>query len=476
MDGKIPVGKAGVNALRSMLAVGAWMLLSTSLGWAATPDQLYETWQEDNLHRPDTAEYAAEDYLRVAPTGPHAQELHIWLDTYHKAMAMLEASRSKTLGQATAKNKQAKPNTKPASAAPYRQAAAPRPARPVAPPAPPQFAARPAPPARQVASQPAARPAPITPPAASQPATQSELPAVQLPEIRLASAPPRKQAAAPPPAPPAAPPSQPAAQPPAVPSPQTRLASPQPMPPAPLQPAAPLAPPAVRPPQTRLASAAPRGPATVPSPAPSQLAARPAPPAVPSPETQPASASPQENNVPKMRPPQAAANSSSGAKTKVLSLTQALAFIADKVEDEGRINVLAQFHDAAGDRDLVEQLSYEASGVTIDPNRCQLSFRSHMVDGKGTTDQNRAIEFRLAKSIKVETADQALTDLNFAAGRPFPAHTDPQAYVVHIARWDSPSGDDLYFPGKDVATQVADVAQHALELCEDVTTKPGRDR
>lgn len=224
-----------------------------------------------------------------------------------------------------------------------------------------------------------------------------------------------------------------------------------------------------------MASAAPRRQAAAPpQPAPSQLAARPAPPAVPAPETQLASAAPQENSVPKTQPPQGPANNSAGAKPKPQSLTQALAVIADKVEDEGKINVLAQFHDAAGDRDLVEQFSFEASGVTIDPNRCQLSFRSHMVDGKGTTDQKRTIEFRLAKSIKVETVDQALTDLNFAAGRPFPAHVHPQAYVVHIARWDSPSGDDLYFPDKGVAAQTADAAQQALELCEDGT--PSRHR
>lgn len=151
-------------------------------------------------------------------------------------------------------------------------------------------------------------------------------------------------------------------------------------------------------------------------------------------------------------------------------MTQALAFIADKVDSEGRINVLAQFHDAAADRDLVEQLSYEASDATIDPNRCRISFQWHAgQDGKETADQNRTIELRLAKSIGVETVDQALTDLNAAAGYPFPVHAQPQAYVVHIALWGSGSGDNLYFRDKDMAARVAEAAQHALELCDDRT-------
>lgn len=150
-------------------------------------------------------------------------------------------------------------------------------------------------------------------------------------------------------------------------------------------------------------------------------------------------------------------------------MTQALAFIADKVDGEGRISVLAQFHDAAADRDLVEQLSYEASDATIDPNRCRISFQWHAgQDGKETTEDH-VVELRLAKSIEVETVDQALTDLNMAAGHPFPVRAQPQAYVVHIARWDSASGDNLYFRDKDMAARVEEATRHALELCEDRT-------
>ena len=159
------------------------------------------------------------------------------------------------------------------------------------------------------------------------------------------------------------------------------------------------------------------------------------------------------------------------------SLPDALAFIADKIGSESRIDFEARFRDPAGSREIIQQLSYRASSVAIDPNRCQLSYRWHVEqDGRSLPDRDRTVELRLSKSISVQTIDQALADLNSAAGHPFTVEARPPAYAVHIARWDNAAGDNLYFRGKDMAMRVGDVAKHALELCDDKTKQAFRGR
>jgi hypothetical protein len=46
------------------------------------------------------------------------------------------------------------------------------------------------------------------------------------------------------------------------------------------------------------------------------------------------------------------------------------------------------------------------------------------------------------------------------------ARAYPKVYVVHIARWDNSSGDNLYFHDKDMAARVGAATRHAVELCD----------
>jgi len=390
---------------RSILAAAAGLVLSTACVFAATPEELYQTWQQDSLHRPETAESAAEDYLRAAPTGPHAQELQLWLDAYRRAMANILAGASR---------RAAAPKTRQASAQPSASG--------------------------QVAASPA-------PPAASplQPELQKWFDAYHKAVAGLFGGTP-----------------QPAAQP----KPATRYASTAPAPPRRVVP--PPAPPLVSPP----------------APAVTQPAAPPPPPSVAS-QPEPSPVAPQETPQPvpqddgghDKQAAEAPDNSVPAAKPDGQSLAQALAFVADKMEREGRITVLAQFHDAAGDRDLVKQLSYRASNVTIDPNRCRLSFRGQVEeDGKPAGTLNHTVALRLVKDVMVETVDQALTDMNMRTDHPFPVHTDPKLYVVHIGRWGSAGGDDLYFRDKEMAARVGESMQHAQALCEDEPERRARNR
>jgi hypothetical protein len=266
--------------MRSLAPAGAWILLFTISAVAATPDQLYRTWEKNNHQQPQLAEQAAQDYLRVAPQGKYAHDLQIWLDAYRKALASLGLTESQ-VATANAMNK--------------KRHAAPR----VAPP---------------------------------------------------------------------------------------------------MQPAHPA-----------------------------------------QPEPQPFADK---------------------------SLEETLAFIGDKMTGQGEISFTARFHNPAGKRDLVEQLSYEASNVSTDASKCEVSFHWHVErDGEATPDEDRAIEIGGAGTIRVETIDRALGDVNAAAHRRFSVRVHPEAYAVHIAAKDALSGDHLYFHDRDSATQVGQAARHALELC-----------
>jgi len=192
---------------------------------------------------------------------------------------------------------------------------------------------------------------------------------------------------------------------------------------------------------------------------PKQALVRRPPPAVPPAELRQASAIPPENaqnrqmsNAPQIMSPELKPDGQSSAEV--------LALIADKVGGEGTINFTAQFHDMATGRDYTEELSYRASNVTIDPNRCLVGYQWHIEqDGRVVSDQYRTVQLRLAKSISVRSIDAE-------PGRRFSMRADPTVYVVKIARWDNASEDALYFRDKNMAERVGMATRHAMELCE----------
>jgi hypothetical protein len=192
---------------------------------------------------------------------------------------------------------------------------------------------------------------------------------------------------------------------------------------------------------------------------PKQAVVRPLPPAAPPVETHQASAIPPED-AQKEQPSIAPQINFPDLKPEGQSLAEVLALIADKVGGEGAINFTAQFHDLATGHDHTEQLSYKASNVTIDPNRCQMGYYWHVEqDGKALSDQDRTVELRLAKSIRV-------TSIDTEPGRRFSMRAYPKIYVVHIARWDTSSGDELYFHDKVMAARVGAAIRRAVALCD----------
>jgi len=193
-------------------------------------------------------------------------------------------------------------------------------------------------------------------------------------------------------------------------------------------------------------------------PLPNQAVVRPPPPAVPPAETQQAPAIPPEN-VQTKQPSNASQIKSPDLKPKGQSLAQALALIADKVGSEGTINFTAQFRDMATGRDQYEQRSYKASNVTTDPNRCQVRYHWHAEqDGRTVSDQDRTVELRLARGIRVASIDAE-------PGRGLLVRAYPKVYVARIAGRDNASGHNFYFYNRDMAARVVKGARRAVELC-----------
>jgi hypothetical protein len=190
-----------------------------------------------------------------------------------------------------------------------------------------------------------------------------------------------------------------------------------------------------------------------------------------------APANPSENtlaippeNVPKEQPSNAPQITSPDPELKGQSLAEALALVADKMGSEGAIRFTAQFHDAATGRDHTEELLYQTSNVTIDPNRCQIGYHWRAEqNGRVLSDQDRVVELRLAKSVGV-------TSIDAESGRRFSVRADPKVYVVHIARRDNVSGDSLYFLGNGQAARVATATRRAVKLCDNGGHNSGAGR
>jgi len=191
---------------------------------------------------------------------------------------------------------------------------------------------------------------------------------------------------------------------------------------------------------------------------PNQAVVRPLPPAVQPAETQQASAIPPEN-AGKRQLSNAHQIKSADLKPEGQSLRQSLALIADKVAGEGTINFTAQFRDMATGRDQYDQRLYKASYVTTDPNRCQVRYHWHVEQGgRPVSDQDRTVDLRLAKGIRV-------TSIDGQSGRRIFVRAYPKVYVVNIAQRDNASAHNFYFYNKDMAARLVTGARRAVELC-----------
>jgi hypothetical protein len=147
-------------------------------------------------------------------------------------------------------------------------------------------------------------------------------------------------------------------------------------------------------------------------------------------------------------------------KTEGQSVGEVLSLIADKLGGEGAINFTAQFHDIATGREATEELSYKASNVTIDPNRCLVGYHWHIEqDGRAVSDQFRILQLRPSKSISVRS-------INDETGGRFSVRAAPEVYLVQLRGRNNSSQETLYFHDRNTAARVGAATRQAMELCE----------
>jgi hypothetical protein len=143
-----------------------------------------------------------------------------------------------------------------------------------------------------------------------------------------------------------------------------------------------------------------------------------------------------------------------------------LAFIRDKVAQQGPINYAGVTHDSADGSSWGTQFSVEASNITVDVPACQLNFHWRtVVDGKATFDGDVAIPFGKVDRVAVTSMEADTTRLSAEGGHPtWTTKVTPPVWVVSYHRVDERHGSvDLH--DRDLAERVARAMRHAAELC-----------
>jgi hypothetical protein len=143
-----------------------------------------------------------------------------------------------------------------------------------------------------------------------------------------------------------------------------------------------------------------------------------------------------------------------------------LAFIRDKVAQQGPINYASVNHNSAGGADWRDQFNVEASNVTADIPACQLNFHWHtVVDGKVVYDGENGFPFGKVNRVVVTSMEADLARLAAEGCHPtYTSKVTPPVWVLTAYRADGTS-NTVDFHDRDLAERVARAMRHAAELC-----------
>jgi hypothetical protein len=147
-------------------------------------------------------------------------------------------------------------------------------------------------------------------------------------------------------------------------------------------------------------------------------------------------------------------------------LDETLAFIRDKVAQQGQISYTGVARDSADGHSWSYQASSEASNVTADAPTCNLNFHWHtVVDGKVGYDEEGGIPFGMVNQVVVTSMDADISRISAEGGHPtWTVKVTPAAWVVTAHRTDG-TKNSLDFHDRDLAERVARAMRHAAQLC-----------
>ena len=147
-------------------------------------------------------------------------------------------------------------------------------------------------------------------------------------------------------------------------------------------------------------------------------------------------------------------------------LDETLAFIRDKVAQQGLIYYASVNHNSAGGADWGTQYNVEASNVAADIPACQLNFHwRSVVNGKVGYDGEGGIPFGKVDRVVVISMEADLARLNAEGGHPtYSTKVTPPVWVLTAYRADGTS-NTVDFHDRDLAERVARAMRHAAQLC-----------
>jgi hypothetical protein len=149
------------------------------------------------------------------------------------------------------------------------------------------------------------------------------------------------------------------------------------------------------------------------------------------------------------------------------SRSETFKFIAEKVNQQGTVNVAGYVHDNATNKDSLVRESWEQSKLMIDPHKkCKMSYHKRIVVN-GTTSEDADFWAVLGGVDKVEVLpiEQAWKRFDSRAGNTTLSYkADPAVSVVRVNVHDG-SYLDFAFYEEDMANRVAKALGHAVDLC-----------
>lgn len=154
------------------------------------------------------------------------------------------------------------------------------------------------------------------------------------------------------------------------------------------------------------------------------------------------------------------------------TLEATLGFIRDKVAQQGLIKYAVTSHAPATNETWTNQMSAEASNVTVDVPGCAISYHwQTSMDGKPSPDKDIVLPLLTVQSVRVVTMKEDASRLVANAG-----HTDwteqvsPALYVLFLTRTEGHT-NSFDFHDRSTAESVMQAMNQARKLCGASTSR-----
>jgi hypothetical protein len=149
------------------------------------------------------------------------------------------------------------------------------------------------------------------------------------------------------------------------------------------------------------------------------------------------------------------------------SRKETIQFIADKINQQGTVNVASYTHDNATGKDSIARWSFEQSKVAIDPHKkCKLTYHKKTTfNGTVQVDSdfwamlgavNKAEVIPVEQAWKLADAKAGNTTLSYKA--------DPQVFMLRLSVANG-NYYEIAFYEQDLAGRVEKAFEHLIDVC-----------